>query len=507
MKKLHLFLGLTTVALLIVAALRMAQPPFGFNDVCEIARVRSSQTFQPRQDDLPANLKNLNYDQTRDIRWREESTLWQDAELPFQVKFFHRTGWQPDRVDIFEIKDKKPRRLIYAAKQFNFGKNNLPMQPMNDLGFAGFRVHYPINRKDYLDETIVFLGGSYFRAVARNQQYGLSARAVTVNCAVRGQVEEFPRFTRFWLQRPERSSTRLRILALLEGPSLTGAYEFVVSPGEETRVEVKSKLFIRKKIERLGIAALTSMYWFGENYRLDVQDVRPEVHDSDGLLVHNTTGEWLWHPLSNAKHLRENFFEDKAGSSFGLMQRDVDFANYEDLESHYEKRPSAWVEPIGETSGGKVTLIQLPTNKETDDNIVAFWWNGKPAEAGSIVDSSYTLYWHGPHPSRPPLALSNQTRIHYPVGKEPARFSIDFNGGTLGKIPPDRPPDIDLSTQPPGLARDVQIAYNEHIQGWRITFILPGNSASPRSVELRCRLMSKEQPLTETWTYTWEPRA
>lgn len=500
MLRLNLILGILTMLLLYLAITYHRKAEFNFENVAAIAASESRLPYEEPPQDLPKFLKALNYDQNRDIRWKDDFTLWRHENLPFQVKFFHRTGIQPQKVDIFSIHGTTVRRVIYSPHQFDYGKNRFTEPIPEQLGFSGFRVHYPINKREYLDEIIVFLGGCYFRTLGKNQQYGLSARALAVNS---GLKEEFPRFTKFWLREPKLGARTLQIYGLLEGPSVVGAYDFLVTPGESTRVDVHGRVYVRKKIERIGIAPLSSMYWFGENYRSNIRDFRPEVHDSDGLLIHNHRNEWLWRPLSNGGVIQDNSFVDDSPHGFGLLQRDRDFRNYQDLESNYQNRPSVWMAMTGDWGRGSVRLIQFPTENETNDNIVTFWTPEAPVEAGTVLDHHYTMYWYTTDNLRPPFATATETRIHYPVGKEPTLFVIDFAGGGLDRIAADTPPRIDVETNPPGLAQNVMAMKNDYTKGWRATFEIPSTQGD-KEIELRVRLFEGERLLSETWTYTWK---
>ena len=163
------------------------------------------------------------------------------------------------------------------------------------------------------------------------------------------RAEEFPRFTDFWLERPAPDARQLTILALLDSSRATGAYQFDIAPGSQTVTRVRARIFLRagaKPITTLGIAPLTSMFYFGENQPRS-GDFRPEVHDSDGLMVETGNGEWLWRPLQNPARPTATAFSTNSVRGFGLMQRDRSFTSYEDVESRYDRRPSAWVKPAG----------------------------------------------------------------------------------------------------------------------------------------------------------------
>jgi periplasmic glucans biosynthesis protein len=369
-----------------------------FTVVAERARALAAQPYVAPAGKLPADLAALNYDRHRDIRFRPERALWRDAGLPFEVQFFH-PGWLfADPVRVHEVTGEGTREISVDPRDFDYGKNTLDPAAWPKLGFAGFRVHYPLNNAAYKDELVVFLGASYFRALGKGQRYGLSARALAIDTVARPgkptRGEEFPRFVEFWLERPaDAQATSLTLHALLDSPRAAGAYTFTITPGEDTVMQVRSRLYLRagsEDIATLGIAPLTSMFLHGEN-QPDDDDFRPEVHDSDGLAVHAGSGEWLWRPLVNpqlsrAKGVLTTSFSTTDPRGFGLMQRDRAFSSYEDLEARYELRPSAWVEPIGAWGAGRVELVQLPTDEEIHDNIVAYWLPEKLPAPGEPLD-------------------------------------------------------------------------------------------------------------------------
>lgn len=301
-----------------------------------MASARASRPYEAQDRDLPRNLRNLDYDDLRSIRFDPRASVWRMERLPFQLQFFHPGGLQKDRTRMNWFEGEIMEEVHFSRDFFDYEKTRIRGSLPDDLGFAGFRVHYPLNRPDYLDEVIVFQGGSYFRALAEGQRYGISARGLSINVA--GETpEEFPQFTEYWVEKPDRTSTRLRLYALMDSPSVAGAYEFTVVPGPATLVEVTVVLFARVPLERAGVAPLTSMFWFGENSPSRYGDFRPEVHDSDGLLVHTGAGEWLWRPLVNEPRYRFSSFVDHNPRGFGLIQRDRQFRNYEDLEAFYHK--------------------------------------------------------------------------------------------------------------------------------------------------------------------------
>ena len=358
---------------LLVACAAQTARAFGLEDVAKRAKQLAASAYADPRGNVPRWLLDLNYDQYRDIRFRPERALWHDRKLPFSVQFFH-PGFFYDRTVIIHVVSGSGAvsPVNFSPDQFDYGRNNFEGRVPQDLGYAGFRIHYPIKSTSYHDEVAAFLGASYFRAVGRDQVYGLSARGVAINTAL-SSGEEFPWFREFWLVQPAPGAQELTLYALLDSPSATGAYRFVVAPGPQTHVDVEMRLFPRTPLGKLGIAPLTSMFLHGENGAGEVADYRPEVHDSDGLLVSASSGEWLWRPLQNPQDLSVTSFELVSPRGFGLVQRDRDFDHYQDIEARPDLRPSAWVQPKGEWGAGRVELVEIPTRNDTNNNIVAYW--------------------------------------------------------------------------------------------------------------------------------------
>jgi len=371
----------------------------------------------------------------------------------------------------------------------------------DNLGFAGFRIHYPLNTPSYFDELCVFLGASYFRAVAKGQAYGLSARGFADGTGD-PKGEEFALFRAFWLEKPQPGMTSVVVHALLDSPSLTGAFRFTIRPGDETIFDVESALFPRVQITESGIAPLTGMFYFGPNDRQHVDDAREAAHDSEGLSMWNGHGQQLWRPLVNPLDLQFSAFSDTAPKGFGLMQRSRAFSAYEDLALNYEKRPSLWIEPIGDWGDGAVDLVELPTPNEVNDNIVAFWRPKAPLNAGGEYNFTYRMHWCWDNASPTPLARVAQTRIGATPDKKGRFVMIDFAGDAVASLPADAKLHADLGTTT-GDIRNVVVVPNPAIKGWRITFeFYPG---SARIAELHCALASEQATLSEGWIYRWTP--
>jgi periplasmic glucans biosynthesis protein len=478
---------------------------FGFDDVAQRAKELAGAPFK-KGPGLPKELQGLDYDHYRDIRYKPERFLWRGAGSPFELAFFHQGLFFEQPVKINEVNAQGVREIAFNPDDFEYGSNKLDTSKLRGLGFAGFRVHYPLNNTKYKDETLLFLGASYFRALGKGQLYGLSARGLAVDTAV-PSGEEFPRFVEFWIERPAAQAKELVVYALLDSRRVAGAYRFVLKPGVETTVDVRARLFLREAVSKLGLAPLTSMFFFGENQRPPYEDYRPEVHDSDGLSVHAGNGEWLWRPLVNPRRLLVTSFATVDPAGFGLMQRDREYAHYEDTEVRHELRPSVWVEPKGKWGAGRVELVQIPAPDETNDNIVAYWVPDNAAAPKQPYEFEYRLRWQKDVETRPPLAWVAQTRRGRGYMRNPdasISFVVDFEGPALAKLPADAKPEAVIAADSNAQILDRNAYRNEVTGGWRMTLRLRRvDDAKP--VELRGQLRNGNQPLSETWSYILPP--
>lgn len=486
---------------------------FGFDDVSKLAQERAQAPYRAGSTVLPADLLSLDYDGLRDIRFKPAQALWRDAQLPFEAMFFHLGQNQRLPVRVHEITAAGVLPVAYRAADFDFGGNRLGAQAWGDLGFAGLRVHYPLNNAQYKDELITFLGASYFRALGAGQQYGLSARGLAID-TTGGHPEEFPRFTEFWLERPEPGAKQLTLFALLDSPRASGAYRFDIQPGPQSVTQVRARVFLRSDAGRplamLGLAPLTSMFFFGENQPRR-GDFRPEVHDSDGLLMATGEGEWLWRPLQNPSRPVASSFAMNRLQGFGLMQRDRVFASYEDVEARYERRPSAWVRPLGDWGPGRVELLQLPTPDETHDNVVAYWVPATLPAPGTPLDFAYEISWQGDAQQRPPGSWATQSRRGIGYTKQDARqlaaqvqYVIDFAGPALDSLPEGAAVRAVASADANGRVLE-QLAYpNPASKTWRMTLRVQRIDAA-QPVELRAFLQHDNHTLSETWTNIFLP--
>lgn len=470
---------------------------FDADTVPRLARKLATQPYRQGSEEVSDSLRAIGYDQYRDIRFDPDQALWREEDCLFQAQFFHRAFLFGQRVDIHQVIDGEAIPVGYEPEMFSFGSAPAPTQ--SDLGFAGFRLHSPINNTDYFDEVCAFLGASYFRAVAEDQRYGLSARGLALRTGDPAG-EEFPNFTAFWIERPAAGARQIRVHALMDSPSVSGAFAFVITPGEETVFDVSARLYPRVELSDAGIAPLTSMFQFDASDRVGIDDYRNAVHDSDGLAVTTSTGEQLWRPLRNAAALQESMFDDVGPRGFGLMQRKREFADFGDSEAHYERRPSMWVEPVGDWGEGAVHLFELPTADEYHDNIVAFWRPRKPLAAGREHRFDYRLHWCARRGDQTTLAKTERTRVG--AAPEGARqVVLDLAGGRLDTLDKSAQPRAEVEASHGRIANIVTHA-SPVTGGWRLAFELqPGDQPL---VELRARLLSEDgSPLSETWIYRW----
>jgi len=491
------------------AAAMAADLPFDFEVLQFRAKNLAAKPYVQRPSKVPKALQDLSYDQYRDIRFDPNRAWWRREQLPFQLQFFHPGFIYNKTVQVAEIDRGEVKPIEFSQRLFDYGKARSVGRIPSDMGFTGFRVHYALNNPNYLDELAVFQGASYFRALGQAMRYGLSARGLALNTAEAGP-EEFPVFEEFWVEKPQRDSKELTLYALLDSPSVAGAYRFIITPGLATVMQVKAAIYQRTgtEIKTFGVAPLTSMYWHGENSSSSEGDLRPEVHDSDGLMLERGSGEWLWRPLVNPQGIRVTAFNDENPRGFGLIQRDRRFESYEDLEAAYHLRPSTWVEPVGAWGRGSVRLVELPTPDETNDNIVAFWVPEKLPAIGEPIEFEYKLHWfiEGAGGVKPPAGYTVATRIGHSKTheKELERFWVDFDSPVLHNHNADPAIEAIVSVSDGAALVHQSIQKNTFTGSWRVAFAIKPDGTG-RPVELRCFLKREPHILTETWSYLWNP--
>ncbi|MBS7539836.1 OpgD/OpgG family glucan biosynthesis protein [Ancylobacter lacus] len=466
--------------------------------VRRMARDLAAKPFKAGDQALPPELDKLSYDDYRNIRFNADRSLWRGQGLPFEVQLLHRGFLFRDRVDISVVAEGKTQKLVYQPELFRFEHGLARPDPKLDIGFSGFRLHGPINRPDYFDEIAVFQGASYFRAVAKGQVYGASARGLSVKTGDPGG-EEFPVFRAFWIERPRPDVNSIVLHALLDSPSAAAVYRFTIRPGDSTVMTVEMTVFPRSDVDQAGLASLTSMFMFGPNDRDGIDDFRPAVGDSQGLAIINGNGERVWRPLTNPSRLQLSSFVDTNIRGFGLMQRQRSFFDYQDLEARYEKRPSIWVEPIGDWGEGAVHLVEIPTKEEVHDNIVAFWRPKEPLRKGGEYNYTCRLHWTWDTPDRDPIGRFAATRVGGNSGKR--LFVLDIDGEPVKDVALDG---LEARVSASGGAiSNIVLQPNPDIGGLRLSFAFEPKGADV--AELRANVVRGEQRLSETWIYRWTP--
>jgi glucans biosynthesis protein len=487
---------------------------FGFNEVAARAQRLASNPYDANPPQLPQVFDGMDWDKYRQIRFRPERSLLRGGGSKFSLQLFHLGYLFTKPVTIHVGREGIFTPIPYSTDLFEYGTLNLPRRLPIDLGFAGFRVHYPLNDPKENDELVSFLGSSYFRWLGRDQKYGLSARGLAINTGKLDNNEEFPFFKEFWVDSHDPKADYVTVYALLDSPSVTGAYQFDVRPGQHSSVDVTAKLFARRTIDRLGLAPLTSMFFVGENDRHmndrnRYDEFRPELHDSDGLLMHTAGGEWVWRPLKNPLVQEVQLFEAKGIKGFGLMQRDRRFESYQDIELNYEQRPSYWIEPTSDWGDGVIELVELATKDETADNIVTAFVPKAPLEAGKDLTFSYRM--------RSLDAGLDLSRLGHAVGtfSAPARalgsteaaralsrrLIVDFAGGEIDYFLQD-PGLLQLETSAQGAAVARKfIVPNPAIRGMRI--MLDVQFEKDKVGLVTAALRSGNRAISETWSYAW----
>ncbi|MGD9861683.1 MAG: glucan biosynthesis protein [Pseudodonghicola sp.] len=482
--------------------------PFSFDILVEEMRAAAAAPYAA-QSIGDSFLTGLTYDDYRLIRFNPERARFATEGSRFGLQAFHM-GWLfKEPVQLYEVDGGQAVPMDFDTDDFIYEREARDHVPEHTAlpGVAGFRLHTPLNRPDIMDELVAFQGASYFRALGRGSAYGLSARGLAVNTGMK-VAEEFPRFTRFWIERPAPGARSITVWAAMDSPSLTGAYQFHITPGRDTRMEVSAQLFFRKDVDQLGVAPLTSMFLYGDRNRAQFDDFRPAVHDSDGLGIVRADGDRLWRPLANPPHLASSYFQEENPRAFGLFQRNRDFDHYEDAAAVYERRPSCVVEPIGDWGKGMLRLVEIPSKLEVNDNIVAFWIPEAPARKGEALTLRYRLLWGDLGPEEDGnLAYVQASRAGVggvsgvPNTDGSRKFVIDFAGGPLAHLPAEAVDDLSIVATADHGKITTQVLHR--LPGnniWRLVLdVVPEGDV----VELSAHVAGYGQKLTETWLFQW----
>ncbi len=485
--------------------------PFSFEGLQREAKTLSLTPYQKPVPPSPETLADIDYDEYQKIRYRPEKSLKLDRDGRMPVQLFHLGKYATEPLHIHVIEDGKAREVIYSAGLFDIPDPHPARRLTPGAGFAGFRVMAADQKTDWF----AALGASYFRSSGPYNQYGISARGIAIDTAM-PVPEEFPRFSAYWLEGGGRDpAAPLTIYALLDGPSLTGAYRMKTERLTDTRdvhrvvMEIEAVLFARKDIARLGVAPFSSMFWYGEASRKQSADWRPEIHDSDGLSILTGAGERIWRPVGNPPRVITSAFIDRDVRGFGLLQRDRDFVHYLDDGVFYERRPSVWVEPLDAWGEGAVHLVEIPTDDETSDNIVAYWAPKEQLKAGQDRRWRYRLSWLDDIAF--PEAVGRATGTWTGMGGRPGykrpdgvrKFVIDYQGAVFDGL--GRNDGVELVVT--ASRGEVSNSYNHPVvdqrERWRAFFDIKATGSDP--VDLRAFLRKGTRALTETWIFQYYP--
>ena len=477
-----------------LACLPAQAASFGMAQVVNRARALASKPYQAPPK-TPQRYANLNFDQWHDIQYRRDKALWQDRK--FHVQFAPAGYLYPYKIRMNVVDSSGVHPVRSAPDRFSYNEKTVGTRVSRAMGFAGVRLLYPINKPGKYDEILSFLGASYFRGVAKGNVFGLSARGLAIDTAS-PQGEEFPVFREFWLVKPAKGARHVTVYALLDSPSIAGAYRFTVTPGKQTVVGVKAVLFPRKKIAKLGIAPLTSMYYYGVGNHKPANQAFEAAHDSDGLLIHAASGQWIWRPLKNPKGILDNTFSVNHVKGFGLMQRDRNPKHYAGTGLDYANRPSAWISPVSGLPKGRVELISFHTPGQNVDNVVAFWNPDEVIKPGKALHLDYRIHWQGARPVRSTTGRVIATRIGANQKTGARKFLIDFTGGPLKHLPAkaDVKSEVDAGGDK---VTENRVEHNSETGGWRLVMQVLPKGKQPTTV--RARLMLKGKPVSETWDY------
>jgi glucans biosynthesis protein len=477
------------------AAAPAASYRFSFETLLEEAKRLAAAAYTPQRKSLPAALDKLSPEQYRSIHFNPDAGIWRGENLPFRVELLQAAYNMPTSVTISTVEDGIAKDLVATPAMFQISGAASPQLGGVSLPLSGFRIRYRINSNKVWDEFLVFQGASYFRAVAKSLLYGLSARGLALDVG-EPAGEEFPLFTHFWIERPAPNANAIVIYALLESKSTTGAYKFTVQPGVETQTDVELTLFPRAEMRVVGIAPLTSMFLFDESNRGRLDDYRPEVHDSDGVQITTLSGEHLFRPLGNPLKLQVSTFTTQMPQGFGLVQRSRQQRDFQDFDMQYERRPSAWITPKGDWGAGGVELVEIPSERETNDNIVAFWRPAQSFTPAHPAQYAYRLTWCDEPPFPTGLGKVVATRSGASIDRKRRVFLVDIVGAGE-KLDGLR---LELGASAGGIS-NASLISNRELHGLRASFEIDPKDAN--LIEMRLRIMRGDTPVSETWLYRW----
>ncbi|WP_363349609.1 glucan biosynthesis protein [Methylocystis echinoides] len=477
-----------------------APAPFSQQLIVDLARALAAKPYAPPPSDLREPFASLSYEQFVGIKTKPGSALWTGENKGFSIEPLHRGNIFTTAVDLFVVENGAATKIAYDRNRFDYGGLKIP-EKLPDLGYSGFRVLHAAPGGGEA-ELAIFQGASFYRAVAAGQNLGVTARGLSIRTAdPRG--EEFPAFRMFWIERPTLGDNALVIHALLDSPSVAGVYRFTLRPGEATLIDTELTLFSRTNVDHYGLAgfAAASLHTPLDSRRRN-NDLRPMAAAINGIQMLTGAGEWLWRPVSNREELQFSSFVDVNPKGFGALQRKRDVADYQDDDQHWERRPSLWVEPLGDWGEGAMQLVEIPSESENNENIVAYWRPKTPLVGGGAATFAYRQFWCWDPPSRPPMAAAVDSRAGHLPGLKRRRFIVVFSGEVLAD--PQKTARLSAAlTTSPGSATNVRTFLNPQAKTCRVVFDL--DPAGENYCEMRLVLHADEEPISETWLYRWTP--
>lgn len=492
-----------------VAQVVLPQPTDFDFDILSAMMQANAKGTTPAAAPLPDFLATLTYDEYQMIQFWPKRARWSEDGMDWRVMPFH-VGWLfKDPVQVFEVQNGKASPMAFSTSDFEYRHQLKDKIPADFAlpGVAGVKLNFPLNRPDLFDEVISFVGASYFRALGQGNVYGLSSRGLAINTGL-STAEEFPRFTGFWLEKPAPGVDSVTVYAALDSASVTGAYRFIITPGVDTTVEVTLRLFFRAAVEELGIAPLTSMFLYGEVNRERFVDYRPQVHDSNGLRIERADGDVLWRALNNPMQLASSYFVETQPRRFGLHQRDRSFEEFQDDQAHYELRPSVDIEPLGDWGKGAVRLVEIPSDLETHDNIVAYWVPEKKTAPGDTLEISYRMHWGRlPVPETEDRAVVLETRsgVGGAAGldnpPDTRKYVVDFQGGMLGRLPGENEDVQPVITVTNGKTEVVTLHKIDGTDIWRLVMDIASDQGAV--CEMSAHIAGFGKKLSEVWMCQW----
>ena len=469
---------------------------FEAGDVLGRARELARKPFAAPSSELPAPFADLTYDQYVGIRQKPGSAIWADEKVGFALEPLHR-GFifsAPMRINLIE--NGQSHALGYEAARFDFGKLQVPAN-LPDVGFSGFRV-LQFGPGGVLQDVAIFQGASFFRAIARGQNFGVTARALSLRTAD-PKGEEFPLLREVWIEKPSLANDALTIHALLDSESVTGAYRFTLRPGDVTIIDTECTLVSRTAIDALGLGTMAGMSLFGPLGRRPGDEVRAGVYEVGGLQVLNQNGEWLWRPAVNRDTLQLSSFVDPNPRGFGMLQRERRFPQFQDDDQHWELRPSLWIEPLGDWGEGSVVLVEIPSDAEINDNIICFWRPKAAMPANTEASYTYRQSFCWTPLERPTGAICTATRDGRGPGTKSHRFLVEFTSDAFADAAgvADLHPMISASA---GTISGIRTFHSAANRTFRVHFDM---EAGVPMTELRLVLERGGKPASETWLYRW----